>query len=212
MFFNSLAYLVFLPVVYGLYRLLDRRGQNLLLLVASYYFYGCWDVRFLFLISLSTGIDYYCGLMLGEGSVSRIRRRGIGVWFVATAIVFAGFQWQFGASDSLLPHVSLPTDVGWWIITGSAGLWILLECTHSWFARMEASRRRRWLVRISVIGNLTILGFFKYFNFFVESAEGWRVRRMAAPRSGPARRYLVLHVPDDELHPRHREGQAQADP
>tara|TARA_R110002094_G_scaffold103895_7_gene103378 strand:- start:393 stop:2003 length:1611 start_codon:yes stop_codon:yes gene_type:complete len=172
MFFNSLAYLVFLPVVYGLYRLLGRRGQNLLLLGASYYFYGCWDVRFLFLIALSTGIDYYCGLMLGEGLVSRTRRRGIGAWFACTAIAFAGLQWQPAAPGQLLPQVSLPTEAGWWIIVGSVGLWSLLELTHSWFASMEERRRRRWFVRISVIGNLTILGFFKYFNFFVESAEG----------------------------------------
>ncbi len=77
MTFNSLAYLVFLPIVYALYQLLGRRGQNLLLLAASYYFYGCWDVRFLFLIAVSTGIDYYCGLMMGEGRVSRAKRHGL---------------------------------------------------------------------------------------------------------------------------------------
>ena len=38
------------------------RPQNVLLLAASYYFYACWDPRFLSLLVLSTVMDYACGL------------------------------------------------------------------------------------------------------------------------------------------------------
>ena len=59
MLFNSPEFLVFLPIVLGLYWFVTHRhlrAQNLLLLVASYVFYGWWDWRFLGLIALSTVI------------------------------------------------------------------------------------------------------------------------------------------------------------
>jgi D-alanyl-lipoteichoic acid acyltransferase DltB (MBOAT superfamily) len=66
MLFNSLAFFVFLAIVYSLYRLLPHRGQNRWLLLASYFFYGAWDWRFLGLILLSTVIDYGVGLASWE--------------------------------------------------------------------------------------------------------------------------------------------------
>jgi D-alanyl-lipoteichoic acid acyltransferase DltB (MBOAT superfamily) len=64
--FNSLPFLVFFVVVYGLYLATMRRLrlQNAMLLVASYFFYGWWDWRFLSLIFVSTLIDYVAGLFL----------------------------------------------------------------------------------------------------------------------------------------------------
>ncbi|MFP5352896.1 MAG: MBOAT family O-acyltransferase [Actinomycetota bacterium] len=100
MLFNSITYAIFLPVVLGLYWALRHRQQNVLLLIASYIFYGAWDYRFLALIWISTLIDFIVGILLGR------------------------------------------TDD-------------------------EAQRKRMFL--ISVAANLTILGFFKYFGFFVDS-------------------------------------------
>ena len=62
MLFNSPEFLVFLPIVFGLYWFVTPRhlrAQNLLLLVASYVFYGWWDWRFLGLIALSTLADFF---------------------------------------------------------------------------------------------------------------------------------------------------------
>ena len=64
MLFNSIAFLVFFPSVFILYWILSKspvRAQNVLLTLASYLFYGWWDARFLLLIILSSGVDYYCG-------------------------------------------------------------------------------------------------------------------------------------------------------
>lgn len=62
MLFNSIAFLFFFVAVYLVYLPLPHRAQNLLLLVASYFFYAQWDWRFLSLILLSTGIDYIIAL------------------------------------------------------------------------------------------------------------------------------------------------------
>jgi len=62
--FNSLQYALFLPLVFVVYWQLGRRGQNLLLLLASWLFYGLWDWRFLGLMWLTTAVDYLVGRYL----------------------------------------------------------------------------------------------------------------------------------------------------
>ncbi|HKK89567.1 MAG TPA: MBOAT family O-acyltransferase [Saprospiraceae bacterium] len=63
MIFNSIEFAIFLPIVFGIYWMLQGniKRQNLFLLVASYFFYGWWDWRFLFLIALSSGVDFIAG-------------------------------------------------------------------------------------------------------------------------------------------------------
>tara|TARA_R110000868_G_scaffold277902_1_gene537684 strand:- start:1357 stop:2811 length:1455 start_codon:yes stop_codon:yes gene_type:complete len=67
MLFNSIEFLFFLPIVFILYWLISKTKltyQNLFILVSSYIFYGWWDWRFLFLIFVSTLIDYGIGLQI----------------------------------------------------------------------------------------------------------------------------------------------------
>ena len=69
MLFNSIEFLVFLPLVFLAYWAIQPltrtaaglKTQNALLLVASYVFYGWWDWRFLSLIALSTVVDWWVG-------------------------------------------------------------------------------------------------------------------------------------------------------
>lgn len=108
MLFNSLEFLLFLPTVFFLYWFVFKnqlRAQNVLLLVASYIFYGWWDWRFLSLIIASTFLDYFVAIQLGKTAISK---------------------------------------------------------------------KRKLLLGISLVGNLGMLGFFKYYNFFVSSwIEAW---------------------------------------
>jgi alginate O-acetyltransferase complex protein AlgI len=60
MFFNSFTFVVFFSVVYAAYLKLGHRKQNILLLCASYVFYGWWDWRFVGLLMLSTVVDFFC--------------------------------------------------------------------------------------------------------------------------------------------------------
>ena len=77
MLFNSIDFAIFLPIVFALYWLLARyplRAQNILLVVASYLFYGWWDWRFLSLILFSTVVDYSIGLYLRKTSDKKKRK------------------------------------------------------------------------------------------------------------------------------------------
>jgi alginate O-acetyltransferase complex protein AlgI len=60
MLFNSLEFFIFLPVVLVVYYILNRRSQNVWLLLCSYFFYGWWDWRFTSLLMISTILDFNC--------------------------------------------------------------------------------------------------------------------------------------------------------
>lgn len=67
MFFNSIDFAIFLPIVFLLYWFVTNKNlisQNLLIVVASYVFYGWWDWRFLSLILFSTIVDFFVGYKL----------------------------------------------------------------------------------------------------------------------------------------------------
>jgi len=67
MLFNSIEFLLFLPIVFVLYWFVFNKKlkyQNLLILISSYVFYGWWDYRFLSLILLSTIVDFFIGLSI----------------------------------------------------------------------------------------------------------------------------------------------------
>ncbi|TPN89127.1 MBOAT family O-acyltransferase [Aquimarina algicola] len=103
MLFNSFEFLFFLPTVFILYWIVLGRSiqlQNILLLIASYIFYGWWDWRFLSLIAASTLLDYCIGIALDKTNHKSVKKR---------------------------------------------------------------------LLWLSILFNLGLLGFFKYFNFFIES-------------------------------------------
>lgn len=64
MLFNTIEFAIFFVIVYSIYRTLNHKPQNRFLLFSSYFFYGCWDWRFLGLIFISTVVDYVCGLKI----------------------------------------------------------------------------------------------------------------------------------------------------
>lgn len=102
--FHSLTFLLFLPIVFCLYWFVFKslKWQNLLVVVASYVFYGWWSTTFLLLIAFTTLCSYFCGIL-----VDRDRRNG--------------------------------------------------------------GKRAKCYTIANIVINLSILGVFKYYNFFVDS-------------------------------------------
>lgn len=90
MLFNSLEYLLFLPIVFLIYWLLNKQKlqyQNLFLLLVSYYFYSCWDWRFLFLLIFSTVLDYYTGIKMHQAT----NQKNKSIWFWLSAKKYLTF-------------------------------------------------------------------------------------------------------------------------
>jgi D-alanyl-lipoteichoic acid acyltransferase DltB (MBOAT superfamily) len=93
--FASLQFIAFLGVVLAAYHLLARRteAQNLLLLVASYYFYACWDPRFLALIWFITGTSFFAArLVAGTPDMAR-RRRWLALYVVIALSTIGYFKY-----------------------------------------------------------------------------------------------------------------------
>ncbi|MES2798451.1 MAG: MBOAT family O-acyltransferase [Bacteroidota bacterium] len=90
MLFNSLNFAIFLPIVFVLYWLLSKRPlklQNALLLLSSYFFYACWDWRFLFLLMFSTLLDFGSALRMEDAKSKREKKW----WFWISIIINLGF-------------------------------------------------------------------------------------------------------------------------
>lgn len=66
MLFNSFQFLIFFPAVTLIYFIIPKKLRYIWLLIASYFFYMCWNVKYIVLIAASTGITWFCGLMLGR--------------------------------------------------------------------------------------------------------------------------------------------------
>ncbi|MCC7011700.1 MAG: MBOAT family protein [Planctomycetes bacterium] len=87
MIFTELVFLGFFALTFGLHwTLRSNSARKLLLLAASYVFYGAWDWRFLGLILFSTWVDYGIGAALGSSTDARVRRR----WLVLSCLVNLG--------------------------------------------------------------------------------------------------------------------------
>ncbi|WP_395052104.1 MBOAT family O-acyltransferase [Flavobacterium sp.] len=90
MLFNSINFAIFLPIVFLLYWFVfnnNYKSQNILLLVSSYFFYACWDYRFLFLLVFSTLLDYFTGLKMFEAKNVKLKK----FWFWLSIGINLGF-------------------------------------------------------------------------------------------------------------------------
>jgi len=91
MFFNSVDFAVFFPIVFTIYWLLpnNKLHRNTLILGASYFFYAYWDWRFLILIAISSIVDFVVGLALDKTEEKFKRKRLLGLsLFVNLGLLF----------------------------------------------------------------------------------------------------------------------------
>ena len=94
MFFNSLDFAIFLPIVFIIYWFVcnnNLKSQNFLIVAASYVFYGWWDWRFLSLILFSTIVDYSVGR--GLLKQENLTKRKVLLWI--SILVNLGFLGVF---------------------------------------------------------------------------------------------------------------------
>ena len=157
MIFNSLEFFVFLPIVYLLYLALNHRGQNLWLLLASYVFYGWWDPRFLSLIAISTAVDFFSGLLIDNQRLSKMYISKT-IAFLLAMIVICLFILGDGGT------------IFYSGLAATAFIALMALVANRLFDKSEQSRKRIALT-VSMVTNLGLLGVFKYFNFFIDSAE-----------------------------------------
>ena len=185
--FNSGAFVLLLTTVLVLYYALrEKRKQNLMLLAAGLFFYASWDYRFLFLLMYSASVDYIGGLGIRGERPSRTN----GTVFVvgmtaATFLLCAPINWP-AIWSAILPRIAFAgawkDPVPWtgafvagetWrnCLAAFGALGVLGATTFIGY-RIPREAQPKYFLTVSMVVNLTLLGFFKYFDFFVSSAAG----------------------------------------
>lgn len=74
MLFNSMAYAIFLPLVFIIYWCIPSKYRWILLLGASYYFYMSWNPKYVVIIAFTTVVSYLCALALEKASSQPLRK------------------------------------------------------------------------------------------------------------------------------------------
>jgi alginate O-acetyltransferase complex protein AlgI len=90
MLFNSFNFAIFLPITFLIYWRIPNanyKKQNILLFVASYFFYANWDKRFLFLLLFSTLLDYATGIKIKSANSKQLKR----LWLYLSLILNFAF-------------------------------------------------------------------------------------------------------------------------
>ncbi|HEY0045905.1 MAG TPA: MBOAT family O-acyltransferase [Flavobacterium sp.] len=133
MIFNSIEFLFFVPVVFFLYWFFAKGNtarQNILLLIASYYFYANWDYRFLFLLILLTFIDYCIAIRIHKAGSNSMKKSwlwlsvGVNLSFLGIFKYFNFFSESFGelfdgfglATNYVLLDVILPLGISFFTL------------------------------------------------------------------------------------------------
>ena len=105
--FNSLHFIAFFLIVFSLYWLLPQRARWVMLLIASYYFYMCWNALHALLIFGTTALSYAAGRGIGAAKGRAAGR----AWLVCTLAVCLGmlafFKYFNFAADSVLSLLGL---------------------------------------------------------------------------------------------------------
>ncbi len=91
MLFNSIAFIIFFPIVIFLYFLTPYKYRWILLLAASYYFYMCWKAEYIILILLSTIVDYFVSLKMASLPEKKQRRK----WLYLSLLCNLGLLFTF---------------------------------------------------------------------------------------------------------------------
>ena len=168
MLFNSLEYLIFLPIVFIIYWLLKNsyKKQNILLLLSSYVFYGWWDYRFLSLIIFSSFLDYFVGQKIEEAIGEKNKKRWLLVSLFSNLGLLAVFKYYNFFADSFASTMS---SIGWEV--NDLTLNIILPVGISFYTFQTLSYSID-IYRNQIKASRDIVGFFTFVSLFPQLVAG----------------------------------------
>lgn len=101
MVFNSLEFLIFLPIVVLLHYLLPLKYRWIMLLAASYYFYIYWDASLVYLIVLTTAVSYASALLISKTDNKAYKKLLLAVTLIASLGVLVFFKYYNFLANSV---------------------------------------------------------------------------------------------------------------
>ena len=109
MLFNSIEFLVFFPIVSGLFFIIPKKFRCLWLLIASYYFYMSWNPKYAVLIAFSTFITYISGILMERANTKHGKQAVVAASFIINLAILGVFKY---ANFALQPLSAIGAILG----------------------------------------------------------------------------------------------------
>lgn len=174
MLFNSVDFLLFLPVTILIYYILPGKVRYIWLLLASYYFYMNWNPQYAILILLSTLITYGCGLFLdginssnkGDKEKQRLRKACLAASFIINLGILIYFKYM----DFMIDNINqISSNLG--LNINISGLDILLPVGISFYT-FQALGYTVDVYRGEVAAEKNVLRYALFVSFFPQLVAG----------------------------------------
>lgn len=101
MLFNSYQFLFFFPVVTLMYFIIPHRYRYIWLLVASYFFYMCWNAKYALILLFSTSVTYLSGLLINREEDIRRKKIWVALSFTLNLSILFLFKYFDFAVDNI---------------------------------------------------------------------------------------------------------------
>jgi len=113
--FNSLHFIIFFPVVAFIFFSLKKvKSRQIILLIASWYFYAAWKPEYIILLLVSTGVDYFASLKIASSEDERKRRTFLLLSIIINFGILFGFKYFYFFDKNihrLLVHYNLISNI-----------------------------------------------------------------------------------------------------
>lgn len=169
MLFNSIEFLIFLPIVFILYWFVFRqlKVQNLFIVIASYVFYGWWDKEFLILIAITTLLSYTSGILIEKYENRRKWQKFFNVTnIIANLAILAYFKYCNFFGENFTNILNLFGFKADWVT-----LDIILPVGISFYT-FQALSYSIDVYRGKIKATKDIVAFFAYISFFPQLVAG----------------------------------------
>ena len=169
MLFNSIDFVIFLPIVFLLYWFATHhnlRLQNALIVVSSFLFYGWWDWRFLSLLVFSASVDYFVGLGLARQEIETKRKQLLWISITVNLGLLGFFKYYNFFSESFAEAFSF---FGYKIQTGSLNIVLPVGISFYTFQALSYSID---VYRRKLEPTRDVVAYFAFISFFPQLVAG----------------------------------------
>jgi hypothetical protein len=150
------------------------------------------------LILISTVVDYIGGLGVAGVRLAANRLLALGTlivgsaFFLCTSIDYRQLAEAHISADAGRLIASMPCTLrDYWIVIAAAAVTASYGACLPFLHRLPDTVRRRTFLTISMVANLAILGFFKYYKDYAETVHASQPRTASKTAAGP-RTFKVL--------------------
>lgn len=168
MVFNSIIFLLYLPIVFLLYWFVFKRlkWQNIFVIIASYIFYGWWDWRFLTLIAFTSLCSFLSGILIDKSKIRRNKKIVLSINIIINLGILAIFKY-FNFFTSNIQLILSPLGIHLDTIT----LNLILPVGISFYT-FQALSYSIDVYRGKISATNDIFAFFAFISFFPQLVAG----------------------------------------